>query len=517
MCDHMASLQSSSGLKPKNLTEVQIRNFASENVDSVVAYSLWELTTQETEWYSGIVKKTTEWSEEAPSYEVWRNKATDLKGTKKSKRTTESFEFPDAAGCYINVMTVQQYTVMLNEDEQEERERAEALRLEEDTRNRVQREAERKAQQDKERRDAEAKERRDVEQQREAEQKVHRKEQEDEAKRAIGLKRREDEDRRMAQEGNTRRRDQLRDEEMARALQDADAGSDAQVASLVERLLAERRSKADAKNEAGESDILGLLKRILKDKEDKVNVTDSEDEPSCVKSLIRSETRTAKWITRGRWHLYPSRAERLTKTDFEAAWSTEDLKVRSTGRMQFDDEDRIKAAIENIKCAYVILTTMSEGQAQAKRKVHRLYQNSVDDFLGVSIMTVCGDRRESRRTFLKNMFEARVKQTSKEDFCASYDVAIRAVKDKFPQVFQQGAAFGGGNNRRAQTPPRRFSRDQPFQPFQQQGYNQRQQRDQQYQQQGFQPQGFQQPVVAQLQQAPGTPRSSNRSATPGPL
>lgn len=483
---------------PKAMSAAKILKFAEDNCGEVAAYQVWEPAFQKPFWYSGKIMKADPVEGQPDEYESWRNKATDLPGVERSRRVTENFAFPDPVAHYMNCLTKVEYLQFREEEDREEElvaakimsQREEAARVAEETeRLQIAREDERRKirfQQDEERDNKE-------------QERTRRLRQEEEDRRAVGTRREEE----------RRQQDERRQLDDRRRMPQDD---EQELAAMMAQYMAKvPRTGGDPSGLTHDHDdsMLSMLKRILKDKEEKTMVTDSEDEGSCTKANIRADSRTTKWITRSRWHFYPSRAEKLLKPEMEAAWHSELLNVRTTGRLLYDDEERMKTSIEAILRTHALLLLLNtvDTRASAKRHARKLFQGSVDDFFAVSIMTVCGDRRESRRMLIKNMFEARIKQASKEDFCASYEVAWRAVRDKYP-IFQGPVQVGG--NRRPQTPPRRpfqRDRDQRFQSqYQQYPYQQQPFQQQPYQQQPYQ--AAMQPAMAHNQPSttvrPGT-------------
>jgi hypothetical protein len=211
------------------------------------------------------------------------------------------------------------------------------------------------------------------------------------------------------------------------------------VQRLIEAITSQGRKGRTATSDDA---ILEALTKLLQKQDEKGFVTDEEDETSCAKSMERHREKIRRHVRSERAFMYGAKADEITKELFENSWSQEYLNVRQTpgAELRYDDDERMQTARANIRTAHALMAHARTTNATAvlRRGLRVLYQAAVDEFMGVAVMaSYPQDRAAARLLFETSMREARDKQRTKDDHVASYDVALRIVREK-SRVFRAG-------------------------------------------------------------------------------
>lgn len=192
---------------------------------------------------------------------------------------------------------------------------------------------------------------------------------------------------------------------------------------------------------------LSLLKKLANKLEERSWITDSDNEDSCNRSILRRERLVSRIIERRRHHLYAHRAVYLTEDAFSTAWAMEETALLSGGRPPPDERDYLQNMMSALLRAHTTARDALRGgsDAQHRRRLLCGLQFVADEFLGALLAAACSDAqdaRTARRNLLKELREQRAKERKKDDFLCDVDLCIAATRN--------GRRFSRGGRQRTE-------------------------------------------------------------------
>jgi hypothetical protein len=264
---------------------------------------------------------------------------------------------------------------------------------------------------------------------------------------------------------------QRKDRERGNDHQDPMSGLSAQESRILQTLLKD--------NDSDGPELLTALKKLLKDKEDKAMITDSESEESCEKSLRRKASKVDGMIQEEKRYTYPNKAARMNHEDFMRTWDME-LARLTRGRpdsssAQYDDL-RLEELQRLLKLSHKAMMSVKDADAKARRAAGKMYQAIVDLVYETKAMSMCPSARYAAAMFFRQQLcDSREKERAKDDHVVRYGNLVDAVTQKHARSFSQGTgqqwaprtgAYNGA--RRGQSGGRNNYAQQPQNPQQQQ-------------------------------------------------
>lgn len=227
-----------------------------------------------------------------------------------------------------------------------------------------------------------------------------------------------------------------------------------------QKQLLEQQSLQGIAGRLGDSDgeVITALQKMLADKELKLQLTDSEDEESCERTVRRRHKKTQSLIPEEQHFLYPYTAAGMKHSEVMAAWmmemSTAINTIPRTSTSVYDDAmmHDLKGLL---KLAHKAMLT-SEGNCRAWRATGRLYQAIVDLYFQTITMARCPmQRRQAQTTFQKELTEARDKERNKDDVIVKYNLMVENVVQKTSKGFSSSAGRHWGQRAGGYQGPRR--------------------------------------------------------------
>ena len=190
-------------------------------------------------------------------------------------------------------------------------------------------------------------------------------------------------------------------------------------------------------------------------------ITESDNEQSCQKSLSRRDRKVTRLIAAKRRFMYAAAAESMAPAALTAAWDAEllSLKVDSAaGKMKFDDLHRLEEAKLAIERAHKALILGKDLQrAASRRHLWKNYQGAVETWWGIRALGASTeDRVGGRKLFDLAIADMALKERTKLNTIVDYDKTFISLGPEFTKL---GRGRGGDRRSEERQSGYRQSRD----------------------------------------------------------
>jgi hypothetical protein len=184
-------------------------------------------------------------------------------------------------------------------------------------------------------------------------------------------------------------------------------------------------------------ELLSALKKLLKDKEDKAMLTESESEESCEKSLRRRANKVDGMIPEEKRFAYPNKAIKITHEDFMRTWDIEISRLmrgRPESASSQYDELRVDELQRLLKLSHKALLSVKDCSATTRRANGKVYQAIVDLVYETKAMVMCPTSRyAAASSYRQQLSESRDRERLRDDHVVRYGALVESVVQKHGQ------------------------------------------------------------------------------------